>query len=360
MPRERIVSTQSQGPEEEGFSLSLRPRRMAEVIGQRELREKLAIAIQAAKARGEPLEHILFYGPPGLGKTTMAHVVAAEMGCGIKTTSGPALTRPADLVGILTNLQRGDVLFIDEAHRLGPVVEEFIYPAMEEFRIDITVDRGSFARTINVPLAPFTLIGATTRAGFLSAPLRERFGLFHHFEFYPEEDLLQIARRSAKLLAVEAEPAALSEVARRSRGTPRVCIRLMRRVRDYAQVKGDGRITHALSRDALKMETVDDRGLDELDRKFLRTIMDVYKGGPAGIEAIAATLNEEVDTLVDMVEPYLLKIGYVGRTRQGRVATAAAYKHLDLKPPAGAGKSRKPAGDADLFGAEDASPPPTA
>jgi Holliday junction DNA helicase RuvB len=349
MPRERIVSPENQGPEEEGFSLSLRPRRLPEVIGQNDLREKLTIAIQAAKGRGEPLEHILFHGPPGLGKTTMAHVVAAEMGAGIKTTSGPALTRPADLVGILTNLQRGDVLFIDEVHRLGPVVEEFMYPAMEEFRIDITVDRGSFARTINVPLQPFTMIGATTRAGFLSAPLRERFGLFHHFEFYPEDDLRQIAQRSAKLLGVRAEAEALGEIARRSRGTPRVCIRLMRRVRDFAQVRGDGRVTHKISREALKMEAVDEKGLDQLDRKFLRTIIDVYRGGPAGIEAIAATLNEEVDTLVDMVEPYLLKIGYVGRTRQGRIVTAAAYEHLDLKPPAPKGDK---AGEADLFPAE--------
>jgi Holliday junction DNA helicase RuvB len=346
MPRERIVSTDSQGPQEEAFSLSLRPRTLGEVIGQRDLKEKLAIAVQAAKQRGEPLEHILFHGPPGLGKTTMAHVVADEMGAGIKTTSGPALTRPADLVGILTNLQKGDILFIDEIHRLGPVVEEFLYPAMEEFRIDITVDRGSFARTINVPLQPFTMIGATTRAGFLSAPLRERFGLFHHFEFYPEADLLLVAKRAAKLLAVEAEPAALQEVARRSRGTPRVCIRLMRRVRDYAQVKGDGRVTQKSAQEALKMEAVDHAGLDALDRKFLRTIIDVYKGGPAGIEAIAATLNEEVDTLVDMVEPYLLKIGYVGRTRQGRVVTAPAYEHLDLKPP----PEPKSAEDApDLF-----------
>jgi holliday junction DNA helicase RuvB len=352
MPRERVVSTDSQGPEEEGFSLSLRPKRLAEVIGQRELREKLLIAIAAAKGRGEPLEHILFHGPPGLGKTTMAHVVAAEMGAGIKTTSGPALTRPADLVGILTNLQKGDVLFIDEIHRLGPVVEEFIYPAMEEFRIDITVDRGSFARTINVPLQPFTMIGATTRAGFLSAPLRERFGLFHHFEFYPEEDLLAIAKRSADLLGVKAEPEALKEVARRSRGTPRVCIRLVRRVRDYAQVKGDGRLTRQAADEALKMEAVDTRGLDALDRKFLQTIIDVYGGGPAGIEAIAATLNEEVDTLVDMVEPYLLKIGFVGRTRQGRVVTAPAFAHLGLKAPA----DKKPAAasEGELFGEEEA------
>jgi len=350
MPRERIVSPESRGPDEEGFSWSLRPKRLAEVVGQKGLIEKLLIAIKAAKGRKEPLEHVLLYGPPGLGKTTLAHVVAAEMGAGIKTTSGPALTRPADLVGILTNLARGDVLFIDEVHRLGPVVEEFIYPAMEEFRIDITVDRGSFARTINVPLQPFTLIGATTRAGFLSAPLRERFGLYHHFEFYPEEDLEEIARRSAKLLAVPTEPEALVEVARRSRGTPRVTIRLMRRMRDFAQVKGDGRVTPEIAREALKMEAVDEKGLDELDRKFLRVLIETYGGGPAGIEAIAATLNEEVDTLVDMVEPYLLKIGFVGRTRQGRVATKEAYDHLDLKIPAGSKKSKsKGRDDTGLF-----------
>jgi holliday junction DNA helicase RuvB len=347
MPRERIVSPQSQGPEEEGFSLSLRPHKLAEVIGQRHLIDKLQIAIRAARERGEPLEHILFYGPPGLGKTTMANVVASEMGTAIKTTSGPALTRPADLVGILTNLQKGDVLFIDEVHRIGSVVEEFIYPAMEEFRIDITVDRGSFARTINVPLQPFTLIGATTRAGFLSAPLRERFGIYHHFEFYPDEDLLEIATRAARLLGAPAEPDALTEVARRSRGTPRICIRLIRRVRDFAQVKGDGRITKALARDALKMEAVDDRGLDDLDRKFLKTLIDVYGGGPAGIEAIAATLNEEVDTLVDMVEPFLLKLGFLGRTRQGRLVTAEAYAHLGLKAPPAAKKPAEMKGDEE-------------
>jgi len=353
MPRERIVSPESQGPDEDRSSLALRPARLVEVIGQHDLREKLTIAIQAARQRKEPLDHLLFHGPPGLGKTTLAHVVAAEMEAGIKTTSGPALTRPADLVGILTNLQRGDVLFIDEVHRLGPVVEEFIYPAMEDFRIDITVDRGSFARMINVPLQPFTMIGATTRAGFLSAPLRERFGIFHHFTFYPEGDLVEVARRAARLLEVEAEEEALSEIARRSRGTPRICIRLMRRVRDFAQVKADGRITTPVARQALDMEAVDASGLDALDRKFLRTLIGTYKGGPAGIEALAATLNEEVDTLVDMVEPYLLKIGYVARTRQGRLATPAAYEHLDMKPPKGGKKGKQKAGqEPDLFYAD--------
>jgi len=349
MPRERIVSPDSQGPEEEGFTWSLRPKRLVEVVGQRSLIEKLGIAIEAARRRSEPLEHVLLHGPPGLGKTTMAHVVAAEMGSNIRTTSGPALTRPADLVGILTNLAEGDVLFIDEIHRLGSVVEEFIYPAMEEFRIDITVDRGSFARTINVPLQPFTLIGATTRAGVLSAPLRERFGIFHHFEFYPETDLEEIATRSARLLEIEADPEALAEVARRSRGTPRVCIRLMRRVRDYAQVRGDGRITMPVACDALAMEAVDEKGLDELDRKFLRTLIEVYGGGPAGIEAIAATLNEEIDTLADMVEPYLLKTGFVGRTRQGRVATADAHAHLGLEMAPGKAARPHAAAEPDLF-----------
>ena len=349
MPRERVVSPESQGPEEEHFSLIQRPKRLPEVIGQHDLRQKLSIAIEAARAREEPLEHVLFHGPPGLGKTTMAYVVAAEMGVGIKITSGPALTRPADLVGILTNLQRGDVLFIDEIHRLGPVVEEFLYPAMEEFRIDITVDRGSFARTINVPLVPFTLIGATTRAGFLSAPLRERFGLYHHFEFYPPEDLQEIVARSARLLGVPADEDALAEISRRSRGTPRICLRLMRRVRDFAQVRGDGRLSRQAVRDALKMESVDECGLDELDRKFLRTIINTYRGGPAGIEAIAATLNEEVDTLVDMVEPFLLKIGFVGRTRQGRIVTPPAYEHLGLKAPASLERPDRGADQPDLF-----------
>ncbi len=349
MPRQRIVSPESQGPDEDRSSLALRPTRLEEVIGQADLCEKLTIAIQAARQRKEPLEHLLFHGPPGLGKTTLAHVVAAEMEAGIKTTSGPALTRPADLVGILTNLQAGDVLFIDEVHRLGPVVEEFIYPAMEDFRIDITVDRGSFARTINVPLQAFTMIGATTRAGFLSAPLRERFGIFHHFAFYPEGDLVEVARRAARLLEVEAEEAALGEIARRSRGTPRVCIRLMRRVRDFAQVKADGRITSDIASRALEMEAVDEGGLDALDRKFLHTLIGTYEGGPAGIEALAATLNEEVDTLVDMVEPYLLKIGYVARTRQGRVATPPAYDHLGMKPPKGGNKGKQTGEEPDLF-----------
>jgi Holliday junction DNA helicase RuvB len=333
MPRERIVSPESAGPVEDKFNWSLRPARLQECIGQKSLLAKLHIAIAAARQRGEPLEHLLFYGPPGLGKTTVAHVLANEMGTAIRATSGPALTRPADLVGILTNLKRGEILFIDEMHRLSPVVEEFIYPAMEDFKIDITMDRGSFARAFNLALEPFTLIGATTRAGFLSAPLRSRFGLFHHFDFYPEDELVQIAARAARLLKLEIAADALGEITRRSRGTPRIANRLMRRVRDYAQVKRRGQADLTSAREALAMEGIDEHGLDDLDRQFLRTIIDYYHGGPVGIEALAATLNEEVDTLVDMVEPYLLKEGVVGRTRQGRVALKRGYEVLGLKAP---------------------------
>ena len=333
MARERIVSPESSGSPEDSFNWSMRPETLDECIGQGQLVEKLRIAIAAATKRKEPLEHILFHGPPGLGKTTLAHIVAREMGAALRGTSGPALTRPADLVGILTNLQKGEVLFIDEIHRLGPVVEEFIYPAMEDFKIDITMDRGSFARVFNLKIEPFTLIGATTRAGFLSAPLRSRFGLFHHFDFYPEPELAEIAARAAGLLNLKVTADALKEITRRSRGTPRIANRLMRRVRDFAQVKAGGRADIDIVRQALAMEGIDGNGLDDLDRRFIETIISYYRGGPVGIEALAATLNEEVDTLVDMVEPYLLKEGLVGRTRQGRVALDRAYEVTGAKPP---------------------------
>jgi Holliday junction DNA helicase RuvB len=331
MARERLISSQSLGQEEETYNLSLRPDRLNQCIGSTLILEKIRIALTAAKQRNEPMEHVLLHGPPGLGKTTIAHVIANELGTNIRTTSGPALSRPGDLMGILTNLDRCDVLFIDEIHRLPIAVEEFLYPAMEEFKVDFTVDSGAHARSINIPLKPFTLIGATTRAGMISAPMRTRFGLIEHLDFWPEEDLLERVRRSSEILGVEYDEEALRLIARRSRGTPRITNRLLRRVRDYAQVKCDGRLTPEVVEKALKLEGVDHLGLDGLDRKFLRVLIDTYRGGPAGIEAIAATLGEARDTLEDVVEPFLLRTGLLARTRQGRMVTHAAYKHLKIK-----------------------------
>ena len=336
MPVERIISGQALSEEEEQFNRTLRPRTLDEYVGQRAMVEKLQISLQAARNRSEPLEHVLLHGPPGLGKTTLAHIIAAEMGSRLVSSSGPALVRPGDLMGILTNLERGDVLFIDEVHRLSAPVEEFLYPAMEDFKVDFVIDKGMYAKTIVVPLKQFTLVGATTRAGLLTAPLRERFGIFHHLDFYPPEELEEIVRRSARMLEVEIEPGAVTQLAERSRGTPRTANRLLRRVRDYAQVKAAGKITAAVGDEALRVEGVDQAGLDDLDRKVLHTIIDFYGGGPVGIEAIAATLNEEVDTLVDMVEPFLLKNGFLSRTREGRRANPRAYEHLGLSAPHGA------------------------
>jgi len=334
MTRERILSNRSITPEEDQVQLSLRPKTLDEYIGQKELRGKLKVTLDAARQRKEAVEHILFYGPPGLGKTTLAHIIANEAGSKIFTTAGPALQRTGDLMGILTNLKEGDILFIDEIHRLSAVIEEFMYPAMEDFKVDFVVDKGAFAKVINVPLKRFTLIGATTRAGMLSSPLRDRFGLYYHIDFYPPEELAQIVLRSACLLETEIDAEAAATIARRSRGTPRIANRLLRRVRDYAAVKGDGVIGDEIAVKALEAEGVDALGLDVLDRKLLRIIIEYYQGGPVGIEALGATLNEEVDTLVDMVEPYLLKIGFVQRTRRGRVASPEAMKHLGLEPPA--------------------------
>jgi len=335
MPRERLVSPELISKEEEQFNRTLRPPTLDEYVGQKRVVEKLLIALQAARQRGEPVEHALFYGPPGLGKTTLAYIIGNFMSSRITATSGPALERTGDLMGILTNLNQGDILFIDEIHRLPANIEEFLYPAMEDFKVDFVVDKGMFARTINIPLKKFTLIGATTRAGSLSAPLRNRFGLFYHLEFYTVEELRQIILRSARILAAQIDETGAAEVARRARGTPRIANRLLRRVRDFAEVKAAGRITPEVARDALKLEGVDDEGLDDLDRSFLSTIIRIYKGGPVGVEALSATLNEEVDTLVDMVEPYLLQQGFISRTKAGRKANEPAYRHLKLKPPAG-------------------------
>lgn len=335
MSRERLVSPELISKEEESFNRTLRPSSIDEYVGQKKVVEKLAIALQAARQRGEALEHVLFHGPPGLGKTTLAYIIANAMGAKITTTSGPALERTGDLMGILTNLAEGDILFIDEIHRLPANIEEFLYPAMEDYKVDFVVDKGMFARTINVPLKRFTLVGATTRAGSLSAPLRNRFGLFYHLEFYSVEELRKIIRRSAGILNARLDEAGATEIARRARGTPRIANRLLRRVRDYAEVKADGAINSAVSCEALKLEGVDDHGLDDLDRNFLSTIIRIYNGGPVGVEAIAATLNEEVDTLVDVVEPYLLQQGFVSRTRSGRRANESAYRLLQIPVPGG-------------------------
>jgi Holliday junction DNA helicase RuvB len=308
----------------------LRPKRFSEYIGQKQIVEMLQIAVAAAKQRSEVLDHVLFYGPPGLGKTTLAHIIANEMDVQIIHTSGPALEKGGDLLSILTHLETGNVLFIDEIHRLPKVVEEFLYPAMEDFAVDIIFDKGVNARSYRSKLEPFTLLGATTRAGLLSSPLRERFGIFCSLDFYSEQDLERVIVRSASILDIAVDREGAHEIARRSRGTPRIANRLLRRIRDYAQVKADGVITKTVVDQALTLEGIDELGLTPLDKRFLNVIIQTYKGGPVGLEAIAATLQEEPDTLVDMVEPFLLKAGLLARTSSGRKATEIAYKHLKI------------------------------
>ena len=327
--REKIIERQ-QSEEDVVLNLSLRPTKLTEFVGQKMILDNLMIALTAAKKRSEPLEHILFSSPPGLGKTTLAHIIAHEMGTKITSTSGPAIERAGDLIGILTNLGEGDILFIDEIHRLSKVVEEFIYPAMENSQIDFIIDKGPYAKTIKFNLKRFTLIGATTRAGLLTAPMRGRFGIFYHLDFYEPKHLVEILNRSAKILGVALDKEGAMEIARRSRGTPRVTNRLLRRVRDWIEVKGGKKITKEIADKALTAQGIDKNGLDDIDRKVLSVILDFYNGGPVGIESLAATLNEEPDTIVDVVEPFLLKTGFLKRTPRGREATILARRHLGL------------------------------
>ena len=343
---ERVISAEG-SREEEAIDRAIRPKRLADYVGQRPVKEQLEIFIGAARSRGEALDHVLIFGPPGLGKTTLANILATEMGVNLKQTSGPVLERPGDLAALLTNLQPRDVLFVDEIHRLSPVVEEVLYPAMEDYQLDIMIGEGPAARSIKLSLPPFTLVGATTRAGLLTSPLRDRFGIVQRLEFYDVADLTDVVTRSAGILGVPLVSEGAKRIGERSRGTPRIANRLLRRARDFAQVKGDGTITAAMAAAALDLLEVDPLGFDQLDRKLLMTIIDKFEGGPVGIDSLAAAIGEERGTLEDVIEPFLIQQGFLMRTARGRVATRNAYLHFGLTPPA------RPAAAMPLFG-EDA------
>ncbi len=334
----RVIDAAPTSPNEEAIERALRPKLLDEYVGQMKAREQLEIFIGAARKREEAMDHVLLFGPPGLGKTTLSHIIAAELGVNLRQTSGPVLEKPKDLAAILTNLERNDVLFIDEIHRLSPVVEEILYPALEDYQIDIMIGEGPAARSIKLDLQPFTLVGATTRAGMLTNPLRDRFGIVARLEFYTAEELQRIVTRSAALLKSPIDPDGALELARRSRGTPRIANRLLRRVRDYADVKGDGRISKAIADKALAMLDVDPQGFDLMDRKLLEAIVHRFDGGPVGLDNVAAAIGEEPGTIEDVIEPYLIQQGYLQRTPRGRIATLAAFRHLGVTPPKVAGQ----------------------
>ena len=336
MSDDRIL-TAAKGDEDAQYEAGLRPRTLDEYIGQERVRENLSVSIKAAKQRKEALDHVLLYGPPGLGKTTLACVIANELEVPIRATAGPVIEKPGDLAGILTNLQEREVLFIDEVHRMSAAIEEILYPAMEDYELDIVIGQGPSARSVKVPVQRFTLIGATTRTGLLTSPLRSRFGIVHRLDFYGEDDLREIVQRSARIIGVPIDPDASVEIARRSRGTPRVANRLLRRVRDYAQVRADGHVTHDVALRALRLLEVDERGFDEIDRRLLRTIIDKFNGGPVGVASLAAAMSEERDAIEDIYEPFLIQIGFLDRTPRGRVATPRAYEYFGLTDP---GKDR--------------------